>query len=227
MASLYWIRKKEHKDIWSQGYIGITKQTVDIRFKSHVNNFKSGRKGCAKLHAAFGKYGEDNLIVETILNGVSLDFVAEMEYTLRPKPEIGWNIAVGGYAKQLGRHLSKEHRKKLSESHKGKIISQEQKQMARESVTSLWENKEYREMQTKNRSKWRPSFANKNIWSKADQYYSLWKDTKYSGTKISRLCGDYEHQNLVKNIVNHFKKGWIPLDDLEWVTFHKEFKKHD
>lgn len=224
MASLYWIRRKEHKDIWSEGYIGITKQTVAIRFKSHINSFKAGRKGCDKLQAAFGKYGYENLIVETILDGVSLDFVAEMEKTLRPYPEIGWNIAVGGYAKQLGRKFSKEHRKKLSESHSGKIISEEQKEYARKRVTELWEDAEYRDIQTKNRSKWRPPFANKRIWANAGMYFNFWVKDNPTGITIAKHFDEYEFKNVIRGIVRHFKEGWIPYEDEEWVTFFNEYE---
>ena len=36
MAEVYWIRKEDHIDVFTQGYVGVTSKTAQERFKEHV-----------------------------------------------------------------------------------------------------------------------------------------------------------------------------------------------
>jgi hypothetical protein len=85
---LYWIRHKNHTDILSEGYVGITHRDVQDRYDEHVTS------GNRYLKFALQKY-KDEVIVEVIEEGDE-DYCVRREKELRPVRSIGWNIAEGG-----------------------------------------------------------------------------------------------------------------------------------
>lgn len=117
MAFVYWIRAPHHTDMFSEGYIGFTSNTVEERMVTHRSD--SVRDKCKNypVYHAFRKY-EDNIVVETLLEG-SDEYCLEMEYKLRPLPKIGWNLLCGGQKGSLGAKASDETRAKKSEAVKG------------------------------------------------------------------------------------------------------------
>ena len=128
---VYWIHLKDQTDVFSQGYVGVTSKTVEERFASHcwVSERKKGTTDYQVVHAAISKYGKENLVVDTLIVSEK-EYAYDLENKLRPTKCIGWNVAVGGQipGKSLvGRKLSEEHKRKLSEAHKGKTISEETK----------------------------------------------------------------------------------------------------
>lgn len=117
MAFVYWIRLPEHSDIFSEGYVGFTSKTVSERYKSHKTDSKRDRYSHIPFYKAMNKYKE-LLIVETICEG-SNDYCLMIENKLRPSPNLGWNLLVGGAKGSLGTKASEETRRKQSESRKG------------------------------------------------------------------------------------------------------------
>jgi hypothetical protein len=136
-TSVYWIRHKDHTDMFSQGYIGVSKNT-EARFQRH-----SKYSDNQHLKAAIKKYGWGNLIKQIILIGEET-YCYNLESKIRPTKQIGWNIAEGGakppitqyrgdnYVSPLkgisrptpwniGRIRTLEERKKLSDSKKVKV----------------------------------------------------------------------------------------------------------
>ena len=121
---VYWIHNEQETDIATQGYVGITKD-LDRRIKQHK---------------VVNKHIIENRQVDLFLCGEK-EFCKEIEYNLRPKKNIGLNIAVGGgippdvtgikrseKTKLLmsqnnvgfkGRKHSDETKRKMSESRKG------------------------------------------------------------------------------------------------------------
>jgi dissimilatory sulfite reductase (desulfoviridin) alpha/beta subunit len=87
-TSVYWIRHKDHTDMFSQGYIGVSKN-VKIRWAEH---FRSTNQ---HLQNAIEKYGWDNLVKEIILIADE-KYCYEIELKLRNAEKIGWNLCVGG-----------------------------------------------------------------------------------------------------------------------------------
>lgn len=87
--SVYWIHHKNHSDVFSQGYVGISKNPKD-RWNRHWKY-----NGNEHLTRAIKKYGWDNLIKEIILIGKK-EYCFNVESKLRPTRQIGWNIAEGG-----------------------------------------------------------------------------------------------------------------------------------
>ena len=133
MAFVYWIHLDTHIDLTKEGYIGVTSKTPTERWIQHKKYFRlESRRGCEALKNAYRKYGE-NLKVTPLVEA-SDEYCYEVEGKLRPSRSIGWNIAVGGtVSPMLGRRLSEEEKRKLSESRKGnpnysRVISDEQKE---------------------------------------------------------------------------------------------------
>ena len=86
---VYWIHCKEHTDMFTQGYVGITKH-YNKRLSQHKK-----RPSNPHLKFAISKYGWDNLIKEVILIAEE-SYCLLIESLLRSKNTIGWNIAKGG-----------------------------------------------------------------------------------------------------------------------------------
>lgn len=93
MAFVYWIHLKEHTDILTEGYIGITSRTVNQRLNQHrlAGRSKRSNRGIAKVFKTHG----DDLIITTLCE-CSIEYAGDLEFKLRPEENIGWNVAIGG-----------------------------------------------------------------------------------------------------------------------------------
>jgi len=102
-----------------KSYIGQTKHTAHKRWRKHVQKALSNKdkQQCWALNNAIRKYGEDDFIVETLMEcDISdLDFfeveIIEIENTLSPN---GYNLTKGGSFRVES--WSEESKDKLSES---------------------------------------------------------------------------------------------------------------
>ncbi len=121
MAFVYWIKHIDHTDIFSEGYVGITSRTVELRWKQHLNDAKKNSK--YRVHRAINKYGAD-ITISVVLEG-STEYCQMIESSLRPTENIGYNHAPGGAATTLGVKYSEEIRKKISDKAKGRQVSEE------------------------------------------------------------------------------------------------------
>ena len=140
---IYWARHRDHTDINTQGYIGVS---VDLerREDEHRNS-----NSCIKFHNALKKYG-DEVVFEVVNSFDDPDHAYWLEQYIRPKPDIGWNLAVGGLGgskgpqseetiekrsksmlgKNTGKKLSPrtdEHKEKLRKANLGKVFTEEHK----------------------------------------------------------------------------------------------------
>lgn len=84
--SIYWIHYPEHKNIKTDGYIGISKNP-NRRFTEHKKS-----KSNFKVKSAIKKGAE----LEVLQENLSEDQAKQLEVYLRPTDNIGWNIAAGG-----------------------------------------------------------------------------------------------------------------------------------
>ena len=88
-ASVYWIHHPEHKNMFSDGYIGVS-SNFEKRWDYHKKHGQNNH-----LRNAINKYGWDNLVKKQIIIA-KMDYCLEIEQKLRPNDKIGWNIVAGG-----------------------------------------------------------------------------------------------------------------------------------
>lgn len=86
---IYWIRKEEHTDVYTQGYVGITSGTLKERVRSHKKNKKS-----SIVAGKLRKY--DNLVCEVLHTVETLEEALVLEGEYRPTQNVGWNLQRGG-----------------------------------------------------------------------------------------------------------------------------------
>jgi hypothetical protein len=87
---LYWIRRKEHTDMFKEGYIGIT-----CDFKERMRNHRKN-KNKTILTDAISSIGWENLNKDIIYDGLTLSEILNLEFKYRPSENIGWNLQKGG-----------------------------------------------------------------------------------------------------------------------------------
>ena len=115
--NLYWIHHKDHSDIFSQGYVGVS-NNVEKRWYDH-----SWKAQNTHLSNAIKKYGWDNLVKKVVLIADDA-YCLDIESKLRPTANIGWNITFGGgmppnaLGKKFG-PMSEETKAKVSATKKG------------------------------------------------------------------------------------------------------------
>ena len=136
MAFVYWIHLPEHTDIKTQGYIGITTETVDKRYKrGHLSSARTGSK--LRVHNAIRKYG-NKIQVTTVLED-DIEFCQLVEWGYRSSINIGWNHGIGGESPRKGSKTSEETKKKLSIASKGRKLTDEVKaKMSKAQKNRIW-----------------------------------------------------------------------------------------
>jgi group I intron endonuclease len=189
--SVYWIHHPEHTDMFTQGYIGITKN-----FKERMR-FHKMLKCNAYLSNAIKKYGWDNLVKEVMLVS-DKDYCIDIETKLRSKDSIGWNLVKGGGLPPINR-WNKGTKGLTTAWNKGKEWSEEQKKQISSSVKKLWENPEYRQHMS-NAHKGKPSGKlGKKHTQESILKMSLSKKGKPSNRKDIRYTQE-QKDNLSKQI---------------------------
>lgn len=109
-------------------YVG--KTTKDKPEKRWQNGY--GYKGQPFMWNAIRKYGWENIKHRVIecrsedeMNELEKHYISEYE---TQNPEKGYNIYPGGESGPKNYHLTEEHKRKISEGNKGKVISEETRQ---------------------------------------------------------------------------------------------------
>lgn len=224
MAEVYWIRDKNHTDIFSQGYVGVTSKTAVERYKEHTKTANS-KSGKSIVHKVIKARGSDNLVVETVCI-CEEDYAYDLENKLRPIEYIGWNQNVGGSKppSPKGRIMSDETKSKISKANSGPASEAKRK--------ALLENRHYklgdkREEATNLKHKetmklngpWNNPSANRDLWESADTFYKEF----LSGLGCVLTARKYNITSTLFTMFKHFKKGWIPHEDEKWLAdFNKE-----
>ena len=93
MYVMYWIHREGHRDMLSEGYVGITK---DFTQRMYSHKKLKLRRNRGALRYAIAKYGWENLIKSVIGTYDSLESALEAERKVRPTHSIGWNSQRGG-----------------------------------------------------------------------------------------------------------------------------------
>ena len=94
-AVVYWLHTVDCTDVFTQGYIGVTTRSVKIRFREHINKFRSSYNSYNPLHLAFLNVGLPNIILSELHSCLAEDAYC-LEKMFRPYDGIGWNSVQGG-----------------------------------------------------------------------------------------------------------------------------------
>lgn len=120
--SVYWIRRKDHNNILSEGYVGIT-NNIDNRMKQH-------KKSKNIVGKAIRKY--QDIVVDIIHLNISKKEALQVENNLRPVEMIGWNMCAGGNIPPIQKNTKRSNCK---QSLRGENRTEKQKQAsARQSI---------------------------------------------------------------------------------------------
>jgi group I intron endonuclease len=171
--SVYWIHHKDHTDMFSQGYIGVS-QDAKKRWEQHFKRSEN-----TYLRNAINKYGWDNLVKEIVLIG-DKDYCFDIEKKLRPFVSIGWNIVEGGGnppRSKKGMNLGR------TAWNKGGFLSEETKKQISNKVAELWKSQEYRDRTIEGNKGRGSSFKGKNHSSESIEKIRLAKLGKPSPKK--------------------------------------------
>lgn len=224
MAEVYWIRKLEHTDIFSQGYVGVTSKTSEERYKQHLKaaRVKSTKKSI--IHKVINSIGQDNLVVETVCI-CSEEYAYELEFKLRPSERIGWNQNAGGVKppSAKGKAMKASTKQKIGKANSGPASEVKLKAILENSPFQLGHirsesSKEAQRKSIAEKGPWSNNFSNKDIWKIADELYLDFSNgiTRYSSAKKRGLL-----ETSINTVYKYFKKGWIPLEDELWLADFK------
>lgn len=90
MYCVYWIKLREHSNLFIEGYIGISKD-FEERMRAHKKN-----KRKSHLTYAINKYGWYDLDKIILYEDLDLNDALSIEADYRPTENIGWNSQRGG-----------------------------------------------------------------------------------------------------------------------------------
>ena len=226
MACIYWIRSPHATDITKEGYVGYTGSELETRLASHKRAYRRYVQGkdapCKKLYAAIKKLGGfDNVVVSVVLISTK-EYCLDIEEKLRPEPNIGWNIRVGGDKQVMHlREITEDTKRRLAEVRKTWTMSDRTKKRMSDERKGTgnpmhgvrpWDMK----ILTPNQLE---------TWASALTIYAEWKIREPIGmVKLSRYFPEL-HNWSIDSMIRKFKKGWIPENDKEWVDFHEQYTK--
>lgn len=240
---VYWIRHKNHTDIMTQGYVGVT-CNFEQRMRSHLH--KANGDSDYTVHRAMRKYGAD--IVKTVVTSGDEEFCYFVESELRPEPDTAWNIAAGGLIPPLsgkqhsdetrakmsaaskGRPKSAEHCRNIGLAQKGRTMSDAAKEIIRAKATGRVKSEESKlkfSQAMTGRNLWDNSAARKDLWAMADKFYEAYLvNPKSSARKLAESFGMVKCNpwKLKEKLVT----GWNPSQDREWLDFKSSYEgNHD
>lgn len=213
---VYWIRKPEHTDMFSQGYIGITTGSLHNRLVAHKS---TARKGATSIIAkALRKY--DDLLCNEIVIG-PLWYCLDLERQLRPLPGIGYNSDVGG---KIGRQevpTKESTRLKLSEAVKKAYVLDPT--LVERTGRKNKGKKHSEQTKAKLRLIERPSAWNNgaslvSTWIRAREVYDYVQLHNCGHVKVAIHLG--EPNWTFASLVRKIKSGWNPYLCPEWQEFY-------
>lgn len=222
-CSVYWIRRPDHTDMFMEGYIGVTTNSLHKRMTSHKS---AARKGAKTIIAKAIRKHQDLICTEILV--APLWYCLEVENKLRPFPGIGYNMAEGGFLGRQDVKTSKSTLERLSESikmayildptlskrcggsNKGRKHSEQTKQKLR-----------LRKKQTA----WNNSASSKEVWLDAVKVYDYVTEHGCGHVKVALhfKVAAWTYAAVVKKI----KTGWNPHTCPEWQEFYDKNTKEN
>ena len=125
LTCVYWIRKVEHTNIYTEGYVGVS-TNIERRWREHITEARANRHPNSFLCNVINKHYPDNLIFEIVYLS-NEDNCYNYEEMLRPETNIGWNLRSGG---PVGK-ITEEGRKAISAKALGKKLTEKEKERRR------------------------------------------------------------------------------------------------
>lgn len=241
-SCVYWIHLKSHTDPFNQGYVGVSVNGAEHRFKKHKLSVKNGSK--LTVHNAIRKHGGE-IVVTTLIKGHP-EYCLLMEEKLRPVAfaEGTWNMCQGGASKQAGISPSAEVRKKLSDANKGleksaetreklsiankgKTLLESTKQKLREVNVGKVATEGKLEKMRANMAEigsWAHSYSDPAVWTQATTAHNYYLENPTHGPRRLSHCLKCT-ENACSALLKKLRKGWIPSEDfqyLDWLFKQKE-----
>lgn len=180
--------------MFSQGYIGITKQTMLKRFSQHRNDAKRCTARKLSEFKTVLKSGVE-LVAETLVIS-DYEYIKNLERTLRPSSNIGWNRATGGASKAESLEFCRESQRQAMSNH--------------------WKHNPH---PYKTQKPWRfpQAKAKKFLWERASQIIDM-NRCGLGASEISKILGEKARSTTVRTILELYQKdGWNPLEDSEYL----------
>jgi group I intron endonuclease len=198
MGSIYKITNSKNNKI----YIGQTVGDVNKRFKKHLSQINC-KNVCSALYSAFSKYGKENFIIETIVNG---DYTKEelnelevfyiKEYnSMSPN---GYNLQSGGNSFIVAESVKIQ----ISESLKGREITWKDK--VSDGLRRLWKNEEYRNKQTLQRHNKRGKYNTHSKPLRLILDINLINEMYKNGDTIAKIARHFNcSHSVIKKRINY------------------------
>lgn len=228
MSFVYWIRHKDHTDITTQGYVGITSETVKIRYRAHCRTAFSENVSEEKrkhVHRAMRKY-KDDIVLETICECTTA-YAVDLENRLRPSRNIGWNIAIGGSPPPEAHVQTEYQRSVVAKLRKGIPPSSDTISKARITNKTRERSKEELEKRSaalKDKHLLDMVNSNFNVLSRVNDIYACFLKG-YKQYKTAQIVG-IPYAGM-RGLFRRLDNGYNPLLDQRMQTFVKDYSlKH-
>ena len=145
---VYWARLAKHDDPYSEGYIGISRNTLAQRKRSHYKAAKRNKETNNHFHNALKRYGK-TVIWEVIHDNLAEDDAFTLEGDYRPQIELGWNTDKGGikavspewYADEANKQ---RHSEATAEATRRRIAEKDTPEARAARARAIWADEEYR-----------------------------------------------------------------------------------
>jgi predicted GIY-YIG superfamily endonuclease len=230
---LYWIKHKSHTDFLTEGYIGIT-YDFEKRMLKHKANIKSHKM---KVYSFLRQFNKEDLEFKVLVIG-SEKYCRDLEYKIRPLPDIGWNSAQGG-GKKKPLELEEKLRSSLSNFQSSGRVNKtipsfeeyeasnsDQIQKLKSETDSLpigpfIQRKQSiaKQLAFLENGPWSNNIKH-DLWLSADKVFEVWRSNDFCGSRrLSKLLGYENRSATIKTMIKHFDLGWNPLKDIRWTDY--------
>lgn len=233
-SCVYWIRRLEHTDIYSEGYIGVTRKGEDFRFNQHIKAAARGKRG--KLYSNIRKYGDSGIVMSVLVVGLE-EYCYEVEEKLRPTSKVGWNSVRGGMTPDRTFQNEEDRRNswisKLREANLGNKLSEDTLKTMSLINLERWKSDEcfqerMRDILLGNRKSYSPGTR---FWARskppfliadADRLYTAFIENPrlYSRELLLLVDKSYTemvHKRSAVKLIQKFASGWNPSEDFWWL----------
>ena len=138
----------KHDDPYSEGYVGISQNSLDERKRSHYKTANSNARRNNHFHNALIKYGDD-VVWGLLHDDLTKEDALYLEDDYRPDINVGWNTDKGGveavspewYADEANKE---KHRQATAEATRRRIAEVDSPEARAARAREVWADDEYR-----------------------------------------------------------------------------------